>query len=267
MNCSDFFSSLWRDYVAIAPQVQDIASLFAHRGDTVVNDHVAFRTVSDSPIAQSRLERVLASLGYQPYDSFRFEQKKLNAKAYQNLNEPAAPKIFLSELQLSEVPVHIARILSKFIQQIPTNLELEPSLFWRGPLWQAPTLEEYKVLSEFSEYAAWLITMGLRVNHFTVSVNQLKSCVSLTDVNALLLAEGFQLNSVGGLIKGSPQLMLEQSSTLADRKLFHFSSGEQQAIPTCFYEFALRYPMADGKLYNSFIEGNADKIFESTNLK
>jgi len=38
-------------------------------------------------------------------------------------------------------------------------------------------------------------------------------------------------------------------------------------IPSCFYEFALRHPLADGTLFDSFIEGNADKIFESTHAR
>jgi hypothetical protein len=35
-------------------------------------------------------------------------------------------------------------------------------------------------------------------------------------------------------------------------------------IPGCYYEFAKRYPDADGKLYSGFIAKSADKIFEST---
>jgi hypothetical protein len=35
-------------------------------------------------------------------------------------------------------------------------------------------------------------------------------------------------------------------------------------IPACYYEFAKRYPDADGKLYSGFIAKSADKIFEST---
>ncbi len=36
-------------------------------------------------------------------------------------------------------------------------------------------------------------------------------------------------------------------------------------IPSCFYEFAKRYPQADGELYTGFVAASADKIFESTN--
>jgi len=51
---------------------------------------------------------------------------------------------------------------------------------------------------------------------------------------------------------------------MADKAEVAFSDGVR-AIPSCFYEFALRYPQADGVLYPGFVEASADKIFESTN--
>ena len=37
-------------------------------------------------------------------------------------------------------------------------------------------------------------------------------------------------------------------------------------IPSCYYEFARRYPDHDGNLYSGFIAKSADKIFESTDF-
>lgn len=64
-------------------------------------------------------------------------------------------------------------------------------------------------------------------------------------------------------MKGSPDVRLEQSSTMADKVSVTFSDGNQQ-IPGGFYEFAKRYPLPDGTLYQGFVEASADKIFEST---
>jgi hypothetical protein len=36
-------------------------------------------------------------------------------------------------------------------------------------------------------------------------------------------------------------------------------------LPSCFYEFAKRYPLENGELYSGFVAASADKIFESTN--
>ena len=58
--------------------------------------------------------------------------------------------------------------------------------------------------------------------------------------------------------------MLEQSSTLADKVAVNFSDKTVK-IPSCFYEFAKRYPLNNGQLYTGFVAASADKIFESTN--
>ena len=73
------------------------------------------------------------------------------------------------------------------------------------------------------------------------------------------------LNTSGGEIKGSPEVCLAQSSTMADSMPVAFSDATV-AIPSCFYEFAQRYAMANGELYQGFVAASADKIFESTNV-
>ena len=60
-------------------------------------------------------------------------------------------------------------------------------------------------------------------------------------------------------------MLLEQSSTMADKVVVSFTDGDAE-IPSCFYEFARRYPMENGKLYTGFVAASADKIFESTNV-
>ena len=75
---------------------------------------------------------------------------------------------------------------------------------------------------------------------------------------------GFALNATGGEVKGNIDVKLEQSSTLADKALVEFVDQAVE-IPSCFYEFAKRYPLANGELYTGFVAASADKIFESTN--
>lgn len=100
-------------------------------------------------------------------------------------------------------------------------------------------------------------------NHFTVFVNSLTKFDSLSVLNEHIKNHGFKLNSSGGEIKGSKEVLLEQSSTLANTIEVEFSDGKL-SIPACYYEFAKRYPQKDGKLYQGFVAASADKIFEST---
>jgi hypothetical protein len=58
-------------------------------------------------------------------------------------------------------------------------------------------------------------------------------------------------------------VFLEQSSTLANNIEVKFDDGVL-TIPACYYEFARRYPLKTGELYQGFVAASADKIFEST---
>lgn len=266
MQASTFFDSLWQSYVAVTPQADRIQALFKSHGEAVLNDHVAFRTFAGSPISLAKLEPQLESMGYKAYGAFRFENKHLVARCYRH-DDASLPKIFLSELLVEELPENCQRIIQGLIKQIPSDAVQSPAIFWSGCLWEKVSLTDYETLAEHSEYAAWLATMGLQANHFTVSINKLESLTSIEEVNQLLQNEGYVLNQVGGLVKGSPELFLEQSSTMADKIDYTFAGGDKKTIPSCFYEFARRHVQPDGTLFDSFIEGNADKIFDSTNTK
>lgn len=265
MHQTEFFSALWQQYTQVTPQAQRIQTLFEQQGESVLNDHVAFRTFNQSPISLEVLEGQLIALGYIAYGAFRFETKHLRARCYKHQSDDKAPKVFLSELLVEELPQDCQDIIQNLIAQIPADVVKTPAIFWAGLLWEKLSEQDYLTLTEHSEYAAWLSTMGLQANHFTVSINHLKNFTSIQQVNQLLLDEGYVLNQVGGLIKGSPESCLEQSSTLADKIHYVFGDGQSREIPSCFYEFARRHPQADGSLFDSFIEGNADKIFDSTN--
>ena len=110
-----------------------------------------------------------------------------------------------------------------------------------------------------------MYAFGFCANHFTVDVNKLKNWHTIQEVNQFLEQHDVKLNSSGGLIKGTPQECLEQSSTLAGDIDVKFIEGVYR-IPSCYYEFAKRYPLPNGNLYTGFIAASADKIFESTDV-
>jgi hypothetical protein len=129
-----------------------------------------------------------------------------------------------------------------------------------------PSYEIYNRLREESEYAGWLYVNGFRANHFTVSINSLKKYNTIEKTNQFVKDNGFRMNASGGEIKGTPEELLQQSSTMSENIPLRFQEGIFE-IPGCYYEFAIRYPDKDGKLYSGFIAKSADKIFESTDFK
>ena len=252
---------LWKDYVETNPPAQHIYDLFVSRGEKVINDHVAFRTFDHPRININVLGKAFVDLGYVEMGDYHFEQKKLYARHFEHPN-PEMPLIFISQLKTGEFDRDIRQIIENLVAQIPDDFTGNPSFVFSGKPWKV-SFENYIKLKAKSEYAAWMAAFGFRVNHFTVSVNHLNNFDGIYEVNQFLKDNGFQLNESGGEVKGTPEDLLEQSSTIAYNKEVKFSDGNH-TIPACYYEFAMRYPKPDGKLFRGFIAGSADKIFEST---
>lgn len=269
MDTEHFFEELWLDYIKVTPQADKIHQALLKKESKlhhIINDHVAFRTFNHPLIDLKKLEKPLLALGYQPFEPYIFENKHLKAWGYIPEN-PKHPRVFLSELLVEDLSLDAQNIIDSLCKQIPKNFSIAPSIFYAGLLWNLPRYDDYQVLISESEYAGWLSVMGFRANHFTVSVNHLTFTDQLEDVLNEVETAGLQLNLQGGKIKGNKDVLLEQGSTLADRKVIRFACGHEQEIPTCFYEFAKRYPDQQGNLYQGFVAASADKIFESTDQR
>jgi len=264
MKLDLMFEKLWADYTALNPSARKIQELFTNEGETVVNDHIAFRTLNEARIDIDVIARPFASHGYVPRGEYIFEDKHLFARHFELPEKENAPRIFISQLILEEMSPFIQDTYRDLMEQAAPTLAPADDLIFSGNVFDPLSYENYTRLREESEYAAWFYVFGFRANHFTVSVNALKKNNSLEKVNQLLVENGFVLNTAGGAIKGSTNDLLRQSSTMADIVKIRFKEGEFN-IPCCYYEFAQRYPTPDGKLFGGFVAKSADKIFESTN--
>ena len=266
MKAADIFERLWIQYSCDNPSAGEIYDLFQKSGERVVNDHVAFRTFDDPRVNVEVLAKPFLEAGYRPEGEYKFTEKHLRARHYELPGEPEAPRVFISELILSEFSDELQKTIRGELDRLSADLFGKPDFILEGPIFSPVSYQTYKKLREESEYAAWLYVFGYRANHFTVSINHLEKFDSIQSVNAFLKENGYTLNSSGGEVKGSPGQLLEQSSTLADRVKVEFSEGVYE-IPSCYYEFARRYKDRDGHLFSGFIAGSADKIFESTDFR
>jgi hypothetical protein len=264
MEIQKIYDNLWRIYTGQNPAVQQVYDLFLREGERVVNDHIAFRTFNDPRIGIDVLSRPFLAGGYVEKGTYRFEEKKLFAKHFENPSDPEAPRVFISELLTENFSDLVRSTIKRITDQIPVNLLHSDELIYSGRTWEKPSFDLYNKLKEESEYAAWVYVFGFCANHFTVSVNYLKKYGSLEQVNQLLKDHGFLINDSGGEIKGTPSELLEQSSIKSGIIPVEFTEGVYE-IPGCYYEFARRYPDETGHLYSGFIAKSADKIFESTN--
>ncbi|MGO1189650.1 DUF1338 domain-containing protein [Vibrio casei] len=263
-NIEALFEHLWQDYTQrLCPSAIKVHKLLSQKGEKLSNDHIALRTFSGGKLGLVQLAKHFQALGYEQAGEYHFEAKKLYAHHYQH-PDPRYPKVFISELCLPKCSENLNHIIDSLIHDLPQQYTDSSQFLYQGRPWRI-TKEQYQMLAEESEYAAWVAAHGFGANHFTVSVNELAGFMDLKQVNDFLVWHNFDMNNSGGDVKGSEEVGLQQSSTLADKISVECSDGEI-VIPGGFYEFAKRFPLGNGVLYQGFVTASADKIFESTNI-
>ena len=265
MNLENILNRLWSDYIHQNPSAGKIFNLFTDEGEKVVNDHIAFRTLDYPEINIDVLADQFIRNGYVPKGEYVFRDKHLFARHYELPGEKNMPRVFISQLILADCTQYIQKTFRKLMDKTGKVRFASDDLIFSGSLFSPLSYEVYTRLREESEYAAWFYVFGFRANHFTVSINSLNKYNDIYKVNELLKKNGFLLNNSGGEVKGTPDDLLQQSSTMADIVRIKFIEGEFE-VPACYYEFAQRFPDSSGQLYSGFIAKSADKIFESTNF-
>ena len=277
--------AVYRDRV---PDVQKITDAMVSQGivagqSEILNDHIAFRTMGVDHLGIASFEKIFLAHGYEKRDYFFFEGKKLNAYWYAPPDDEL-PRIFISELRVKDLSEKTQQIISKYTGDLTSDpvdaLDLNDvaavTEFFHRPLWHLPTLEDYQALLEESEYAAWVIYNRYYLNHYTISVHQLDGeHRTLEQFNDFLKSIGITLNNAGGEIKVSPDGLLRQSSSVAEKVEAEFAGGNKAIISGSYVEFAERLPLPEfahlpfseikrSMRRDGFESGNADKIFEST---
>lgn len=267
MTAADYLEHFWQQYQTEVPAAKDIYNLFIERGEDITflsHDHLALRTFNDPRVNIEAMMRPFLAMGYTPSQMvYDFPVKKLFARHYEPPEENM-PKVFISELLLEQFSDNLQRIISDCIDQIPTTvLQDELALAHSKTNWKLK-FGDYETLATESEYASWLYAYGFRANHFAIRVNHLKTFKNCKEINDFLRSKGYKINEENGELKGGPDVLLEQSSIMAQYADVDFVDGKHK-IPSCYYEFTQRFPDNTGLLYPGFVAASADKIFESTN--
>ncbi len=297
----EVFNRLWQHYNNLVPFGPKIMAAFAKRNDAWIEDHVAYRTLPGAHTGGHILEGLFKALGYVRKDDYFFEEKQLKAfwlcpPDVQAHTLDASPKIFISELIPDKFSSEFRGIVARLTQSVGASplarieglsakakaghkdaalaLVKECVAFLTTlPPWPRPSFKEYELLKKESEYASWTMLYGHQINHFTVSAHLMNSFANIKNLADFLEdVLGIPMNHVGGVVKGTPELKLEQISTMAVDYDYEFQEGVEK-VPYGFVEFAYRHVLPGKKhdgawqsYYQGFVTSNADKIFESTKL-
>ncbi len=282
--------SLFETYSKRVPDVTKITEAMVSNNivsnqSEIINDHIAFRTMGVKHLGIKSFEKIFLKHGYKKKDFYSFKEKKLNAYWYSH-SEKNMPRIFISELKVDELSKDAQKIIKQKNNQVKNdpvdNIDLNNSdeiiNFLTNPLWTLPSLFHYNELLKETEYGSWVIYNRYYLNHYTISVHELKEKYNtLEDFNKFLNSIGVKLNDSGGVIKESKDGLLLQSSSVANKVNAHFKEG-MSLISGGYVEFAERkilpeFMNLDLNKINSthrrdgFETSNADKIFESTYQK
>ncbi|NIG56247.1 DUF1338 domain-containing protein [Chitinophaga sp. Cy-1792] len=279
---------LMRRYRERVPDVNRVLSAMIADGlikdaQEIENDHIAFRTIGVPHLGIQSLEKIFIYHGYTKRDYLYFEEKKLDAYWYAP-PDPALPRIFISELRVGDLSEKAQQIIHSYTDEVTADpvdtLDLDNpdqvDVFLHSGLWRLPTYADFSALAAESEYASWTIYNRYYLNHFTISVHNLKEGYNHIEAyNQFLEKHGLQLNDAGGKFKKSPDGLLLQSSTVAGMIAANFADGVVHRISGSYVEFAERrllpeyqqLPQVSVKREHrrdGFEAANANKIFEST---
>lgn len=272
-----------RRYLELTPRAKQAMELL---GATALRaDHLALRTFSSES-----MQRQLEAYQCKPQGTLQFPAKHLHAtwlscpqsSAKEEANfdgtELLPMRIFLSSVDISKLSPTAQSIVmprAECAAKMPADHAL--LCFALGVLpWDPPTVQEYEMVCRESEYAAWVMAHGYAVNHVAIAVHRLPGAKNLDEVNQILEEHGFPLNTAGGKIKASDDGLLLQTAAMAERSLYEFADGTSQ-IAGSYIEFAERKILPKYKSLkpgevdehhrrDGFEVGNADRIFESTDI-
>lgn len=293
------FDLLWERYRLRVPYAAQYQTMVEARGGKVQNDHIAFRSFNCDTGAQlpgvEAVAQIIAPLGYRRKDRYVFADKHLTAWHWEHETSLDAPKIFTSQLEVSELPRATADAIKVAVKGAPDLLapqhrdalarlakgescndkeaeSLAEHLvgFFVRP-WHPPLRRTVIEVNRVSQYAAWTLLHGNDVNHFTASINE-QNVPEWPDIEATVAA----LRAVGVPMKseleGEVGSRLCQSSTLAVNEVCDVieddGSPGELTWSYAYYELAQRgdVPGPDGRplRFQGFLGAQATHLFEMT---
>lgn len=228
---------LWSRYVVDVPY----AATFARMSGTFTNDHIALRSLG--PDGVDTFAQVFASLGWRKAGEYTFPDVKLRAI---HMSHEGLPRIFISELDVTAMPDDARAILERLRDCAPLGNGAASFV----PPSTMPTSAELDVVAQASQYGAWVLAFGRKVNHFTASVDDVEAW------QRRLIDAGVPMKSD---IEGERGGALRQTATHAASLDVTLADGVTRSLPYAYVEIAQRRAPFDG-----FLAPQARQLFDMT---
>ena len=295
----ELINKLWELYIKRVSYAAKYVELVEQKGGKVVNDHIALRTLNthtgEQPEGIRAIKHILNCLEYKPIQKYKFKKKKLNAVHFEHPDKKF-PKIFVSQLEVDELPDWAQLVIHKTVKdtpyllsdnsigllsklkdagELPTEAAIvlidDLTRYFKRP-WKIPAKEDVLKLNDVSQYAAWVLIHGNSVNHFTAFINyqEVKEWPDLATTCKGLEAAGIPMKES---IEGKKGSKLQQSATQAVKeevKVIGEDGVEKITWTYAYYELAERNFISKNgvqKLFNGFLGDQASHLFEMTKTR
>nr|WP_047169283.1 DUF1338 family protein [Sphingomonas sp. Y57] len=261
------------------------------RGERIRFDHGALRTVrfptggtGALPAGQDAFARILGPLGYQVAGTYPLPRLKMTGRAWAQLDMPEElPQFFVSELHVERFDPAFAMAAQRVFHASRDPLDAMAKTVLAGferdgevpfdaaaaalPVIVAafdrqhpvPALDDYALLLDRSDEAAWIATEGNAFNHATSRVPDVAAEADRQRAAGLPIKDRVEVSQTG---------RVRQTAFRADLVVRAFRDGDglvERAVPGSFYEIIARdIDPATGRLDLSFDSGNATGIFAMT---
>lgn len=235
---------LWERYAAEVPYARRFVELSGGRFE---NDHIALRSLARPGGGIDLVAGVFERLGWQRAGAYEFADTHLEA-VY--LSQPGLPRIFVSQLRADRLSLAAQRILEQLPPDPPPPRDLDALAGWFAAPAEPPREADLLALDGASQYAAWLLAFGRKVNHFTAAVTEIESW------DAKLRAAGVPMKAG---IEGERGSVLRQTATQAAVLPVALAGGGARPWPYAYFELAERAHGFDG-----FLGPQARALFDMT---
>ncbi len=238
---AELVGKLWESFLDRVSYARQFNELLKRRKGKMVIDHIGFRTLNthtgEQPEGILSIRHIFESLGYVPAGKYKFHRKKLKAIHFEPGVE-GLPKIFISQLEVSQLPPWVQPLFAEALSNTPyllsdTGIELLNRLgkdrqltheaadalvhelfnYFRRP-WNPPKKDTILQLNDVSHYAAWVLLHGNAPSHFASLVNE-QNISEWPDLKTTCQAMQDAGIPMKKKIEGTMENVLLQTATLA----------------------------------------------------
>ena len=241
---------LWAGYVADVVHARRFVDLC---GGPFENDHIALRTLARKGPGSGLavFQPLFESLGWRVAEHYEFPDVHLRA-VY--LSQAGLPRVFVSELDVTALPADAATALLRMPPDPPPPAGTgdDVAAWFCAP--PPPNRADVDIVARSTQYGAWLMCFGRRVNHFTAAVDDVEAW------QRRLQAAGVPMKAdIEGPIIPPGGIGLRQTATAAADVDVVFDDGTRDSRPYAYFEIAERKGGFDG-----FLAQQARQLFDQT---